>query len=99
MRSRFSHDGQLDHHADNEHDLFRRAEEALERQRQQSHATQASEHTTVVAPLTNGLPSPSSAASAQPAIAVPKMPHEEIAERFALKPTTAAATRSHRGRR
>ncbi len=91
MRSRFTHEGQLDHHAHNEHELFRRAEEALERQRRMDHAARSTEPSTLGAnvPATVkgfGLPLASSQNSAT-ASALPKMPHEEIAERIALKPS------------
>lgn len=97
MRSRFNHDGSLDHHAHNEHELLRRADEALERQRREAHTAKTAEQL----PLGQGLGSSGSALaaknkhSASPPVPaqspmggmVPKMPHEELAERFAVKPT------------
>ena len=89
MRSRFTHEGELDHHAHNEHELFQRADEALERQRRMDHAASVAEHSAAIgvcAPLGKSFGIP--LASSQSAIgnALPKMPHEEIAERIALKP-------------
>ena len=98
MRSRFSHEGSLDHHADNEHDLLRRADEALERQRQEAHAAMAvgqSAHGNRPAPHSNGIATPISTGPTTLAAAMPKMPHEEIAERFALKPATPPTIPSH----
>ena len=101
MRARFTHDGSLDPHADNEHELFRRADEALERQRREAHAATAaaqSGYNGMAAPPTNGIASPvSTGQTTSAAVAAPKMPHEELAERFALKPTTL--TTPTRGRR
>ena len=89
MRSRFSHDGSLDHHADNEHELLRRADEALERRRQEAHAAKAAAQATLgstLSPLNKGVASPLGAGHPSMGAAVTKMPHEELAERFALKP-------------
>ncbi len=92
MRARFNHEGVLDHHADNEHDLFRRAEEALERQRQADHAARFTEPTgsvTALTPLRQGLGNPLATVGATSAAVAPRMPHEDLAERFAVKPANA----------
>lgn len=97
MRSRFNHEGGLDHHADNEHDLLRRADEALERKRQMDHATKAAEQASagaITSTLRSHIPSPLGATSSGAAAATPKMPHEEIAERFAVRPVALPSVNS-----
>lgn len=95
MRSRFNHDGTLDHHADNEHDLFRRADEALERQRQLDHSVRSVEQTGQTATASSSkspIPSPLGTGTQSGAgTLAPKMPHDELAERMAVKPTTPAS--------
>ena len=83
MRSRYQHDGSVDFHAESEHEILRRAEEALERQRQAAHATAA---VSPVVPM--GMPMPSRpTGAAGSAVPAPQFPHEEIAARLAPKPT------------
>lgn len=97
MRSRFNHEGALDHHADSEHELLRRADEALERKRQMEHAAKAAEQATasaITSPLSNHVVSPLGAISSGAAMVAPKMPHEEIAERFAVKPVALPSINS-----
>ena len=89
MRSRFNHDGSLDHHAHNEHELLRRADEALERQRSEAHAAKTAEQVTLgstLSPRNRGPASPLGVGQSPREAMVPKLPHEELAERFALKP-------------
>lgn len=91
MRSRYTHEGQLDHHAHNEHELFHRADQALERQRRMDHLARVDEHSAAIgaaAPLGKDLGFPLAASLPVANTPVPKMPHEEIAERIALKPAT-----------
>jgi hypothetical protein len=95
MRSRFNHDGTLDHHAENEHELFRRADEALDRQRRLDHAAKAGAGVqamgdTTLSPLKSSAASPLGGAQAANGLTAPKMPHEELAERMALKPAAVA---------
>ena len=74
MRSRFNHDGSIDPHAHHEHEVMRRAEEALERRRLQEHATKGRRNSSFSA-LTSFSGSPQFAAKAE---AKPqKLPHEE----------------------
>jgi hypothetical protein len=97
MRSRFNHEGALDHHADNEHDLLRRADEALERRRQMDHAAKAAEQAAtggITSTLRSHMPSPLGTASSGVAATTPKMPHEEIAERFAVRPVALPSINS-----
>ena len=97
MRSRFNHEGALDHHAENEHELFRRADEALERQRQFDHAARASEHTVLGASILqprNSFASPIGTANTGISGAMPRMPHDEIAERLAVKSTPLATAQA-----
>ena len=89
MRSRYTHEGQLDHHAHNEHELFHRADQALERQRRMDHLARVDEHSAAIgfsAPVGKDLGFPLTASLPPASAAMPKMPHEEIAERIALKP-------------
>ncbi len=81
MRARFTHEGALDHHAHNEHELFRRAEAALERQRRlEQQATLAPVPAASVSvptlPRSHGIPSPVETPSVVPVL--PKIP--QIAE-------------------
>ncbi len=90
MRSRYNHDGSLDYHADSEHEILRRADEALERRRLAERAAVAAEHHSALNTGSSlGLSAPLSAATSESPIsaAVPKMPHEELAERFAAQAT------------
>ena len=97
MRSRYTHEGQLDHHAHNEHELFHRADQALERQRRLDHLARVDEHSAAIgaaAPLGKDLGFPLAASLPAANTPVPKMPHEEIAERIALKPATLTTSQS-----
>jgi len=90
MRSRYNHEGEIDYHADTEHDILRRADEALERRRLAEQASIVAEHHSALGAVpTLGLAklSGSEAAESPIAAATPKMPHEELAERFAVKAT------------
>jgi hypothetical protein len=96
MRSRYNHEGEIDYHADTEHDILRRADEALERRRLAEQASVVAEHHSALGAVpTLGLAklSGSEAAESPIAAATPKMPHEELAERFAAKaaPLSAAS--------
>ena len=91
MRSRFTHEGQLDHHAHNEHELFHRADQALEWQRQLDHLARVDEHSAAIGaatPVGKDLGFPLAASLPRSQSPMPKMPHEEMAERMSLRPTT-----------
>jgi hypothetical protein len=85
MRSRYQHDGSVDYHAEGEHEILRRADEALERQRLAAHSA---------VPMNLSVPGlakssrPTGAPGATPL--APPFPHEEIAARLTpkLTPTT-----------
>ena len=97
MRSRYTHEGQLDHHAHNEHELFHRADQALERQRRMDHLARVDEHSAAIGaatPLGRDLGFPLAASLTAANTPVPKMPHEEIAERIALKPATLTTSQA-----
>ena len=91
MRSRYGHDGSVDYHAESEHEILRRAEEALERQRLAEHANQAASHLShyaaPIAPSAGG-----SSNSSAAAITTPKYPHDEIAARLAVVPAPLASS-------
>ena len=94
MRSRYTHEGEIDYHADTEHDILRRADEALERRRLAEQASVVAEHHSALGAVpTLGLAklSGSEAAESPIAAATPKMPHEELAERFAAKAAPLSA--------
>ena len=93
MRSRFNHEGSLDPHADNEHELLRRAEEALERQRQEAQAAVATAH----GARANAGAAPALTKPSSLPVSTPAMPHEAIAERLALKPTTSSPVLPNQG--
>lgn len=82
MRSRYHHDGSVDDHAHSEHEILRRADEALEQQRLQEHALRAAGTLIPAAPLGAPLGGISSAATTSKAHALaerPRMPHETLA--------------------
>ena len=94
MRSRYNHEGEIDYHADAEHDILRRADEAIERRRIAEQATVVAEHHAALGSASSlGMAKPTTANAAESAIAAvaPKMPHEELAERFAAKATPLTA--------
>lgn len=95
MRSRYNHEGEIDYHADTEHDILRRADEALERRRLAEQAALVADHHSALGSVPSlGLAKLSTAEAGESpaAIAAPRMPHEELAECFAVKasPLTAA---------
>lgn len=93
MRSRYNHEGEIDYHADTEHDILRRADEALERRRIVEQASLVAEHHAALGQVSSlGLAKPTTGALESPmAAAMPKMPHEEMAEQFAAKATPLTA--------
>ena len=81
MRSRYQHDGSVDYHAESEHEILRRADEALERQRL------AAQSTAPMIPPVSGIAKSPRPAAAQCAttLTTPQFPHDEIATRLTPK--------------
>ncbi len=81
MRSRYHHDGNVDPHADSEHEILRRADEALERRRLDDHASRMAEHASLgkIANPLGGAASPLKGTKAAVAgLGTPTMPHEDF---------------------